>query len=340
MLFAGFNVHEGEYPLWAAVVVGYGGEPRRLVDRLRDRLLRPRRAAREARASSCTSSPRTSRGPTAGSSATARRPSSSAACCRSSARSSRCRPASRGCRSGGSACTRSLGCLPWVFALAFAGQQAAENWTRWKDSLHYVDYAVAVLIVARRRLPRRSLVAQPQPRARRGCAGLAGRSNCATRSRSGRSTGPPSCCPISSSAHTTLVPWLLGWPYAELDPRAAQGLRGRAARRHGGGAARRPARRGVGRRARPRPPPRAADRWARSCRPPSSATRSSARSSGAWAPRARSRRACCSARRRMAAADRSGRRGRAPRGGGLRRRAGARPRPGVRADPRGRRATA
>ena len=39
------------------------------------------------------------------------------------------------------------GCLPWVFLLTFAGQKAAENWTDWKDSLHYVDYTVAVLIV-------------------------------------------------------------------------------------------------------------------------------------------------------------------------------------------------
>jgi membrane protein DedA with SNARE-associated domain len=41
-----------------------------------------------------------------------------------------------------------LGCLPWVFALAFIGQQVGENWTDWKDSLHYVDYAVAACIVA------------------------------------------------------------------------------------------------------------------------------------------------------------------------------------------------
>ena len=41
-----------------------------------------------------------------------------------------------------------LGCIPWVFALAFAGKQAADNWTSWRDSLHYVDYAVAALIVA------------------------------------------------------------------------------------------------------------------------------------------------------------------------------------------------
>jgi membrane protein DedA with SNARE-associated domain len=41
-----------------------------------------------------------------------------------------------------------LGCLPWVFALTFVGQQVGDNWTRWKDSLHYVDYAVVALVVA------------------------------------------------------------------------------------------------------------------------------------------------------------------------------------------------
>ena len=41
-----------------------------------------------------------------------------------------------------------LGCLPWVFMLAFIGNQVGENWTAWKDSLHYVDYAVVALIVA------------------------------------------------------------------------------------------------------------------------------------------------------------------------------------------------
>jgi membrane protein DedA with SNARE-associated domain len=40
-----------------------------------------------------------------------------------------------------------LGCLPWVFALTFIGQQVGKNWTQWKDSLHYVDYAVAAAIV-------------------------------------------------------------------------------------------------------------------------------------------------------------------------------------------------
>ena len=40
-----------------------------------------------------------------------------------------------------------LGCLPWVFALTFIGKEARDNWTEWKDKLHYVDYAVALLIV-------------------------------------------------------------------------------------------------------------------------------------------------------------------------------------------------
>jgi membrane protein DedA with SNARE-associated domain len=39
------------------------------------------------------------------------------------------------------------GCVPWVFLLTFAGQQAGNNWGKWKNSLHYVDYAVVALIV-------------------------------------------------------------------------------------------------------------------------------------------------------------------------------------------------
>ena len=39
-----------------------------------------------------------------------------------------------------------LGCIPWVFLLAFIGKQAGDNWTKWKDNLHYVDYAVLALI--------------------------------------------------------------------------------------------------------------------------------------------------------------------------------------------------
>jgi membrane protein DedA with SNARE-associated domain len=31
--------------------------------------------------------------------------------------------------------------------LTFIGKEAGDNWEKWKDSLHYVDYAVAAAIV-------------------------------------------------------------------------------------------------------------------------------------------------------------------------------------------------
>jgi membrane protein DedA with SNARE-associated domain len=40
-----------------------------------------------------------------------------------------------------------LGCIPWIFMLTFIGKQVGDNWTQWKDSLHYVDYAVLAIIV-------------------------------------------------------------------------------------------------------------------------------------------------------------------------------------------------
>ena len=39
------------------------------------------------------------------------------------------------------------GCIPWVLMLTFIGKQAGDNWEKWKDNLHYVDYAVAACIV-------------------------------------------------------------------------------------------------------------------------------------------------------------------------------------------------
>ncbi len=40
------------------------------------------------------------------------------------------------------------GCIPWVLMLTVIGQQVGVRWESWKDSLHYVDYAVLALIVA------------------------------------------------------------------------------------------------------------------------------------------------------------------------------------------------
>jgi membrane protein DedA with SNARE-associated domain len=40
------------------------------------------------------------------------------------------------------------GCVPWVLMLTFIGKQAGDRWEDWKESLHYVDYAVLAAIVA------------------------------------------------------------------------------------------------------------------------------------------------------------------------------------------------
>jgi membrane protein DedA with SNARE-associated domain len=39
------------------------------------------------------------------------------------------------------------GCIPWVLMLTFIGKQAGDKWEDWKDSLHYVDYTIAAAIV-------------------------------------------------------------------------------------------------------------------------------------------------------------------------------------------------
>jgi membrane protein DedA with SNARE-associated domain len=51
------------------------------------------------------------------------------------------------------------GCIPWILMLTLVGRSVGSNWDRWKDHLHYVDYAVvaailvgvALLVVRRRR---------------------------------------------------------------------------------------------------------------------------------------------------------------------------------------------
>ena len=197
MLFAGFNVAEGEYSLfavdrwsarsanlvgsWIAYAVGYYGR----VDLL------------EKHGASCTSSRRTSRGPTAGSSATATRPSSSR----------RMLPIIRTFISLPAGVAR----MPfWRFTRlhrrrlhpvglpARLHRQAGRRQLgrAGRTRLHYVDYAVAVLIVVGRRLPRRPLAAQPRPRPRRGCRRPERRARrCATRVALGRAArARPSCC--------------------------------------------------------------------------------------------------------------------------------------------------
>jgi len=40
------------------------------------------------------------------------------------------------------------GCLPWILALTLIGREAGQNWTKWQSKLHYVDYAFVLLILA------------------------------------------------------------------------------------------------------------------------------------------------------------------------------------------------
>jgi membrane protein DedA with SNARE-associated domain len=40
-----------------------------------------------------------------------------------------------------------LGCIPWILMLTLIGREVGDNWENWKDKLHYVDYAVAAIIV-------------------------------------------------------------------------------------------------------------------------------------------------------------------------------------------------
>lgn len=40
-----------------------------------------------------------------------------------------------------------LGCVPWMMLLTSIGYYAGENWESWKDHLHYFDYAVAAVIL-------------------------------------------------------------------------------------------------------------------------------------------------------------------------------------------------
>jgi membrane protein DedA with SNARE-associated domain len=41
-----------------------------------------------------------------------------------------------------------LGCVPWVFALTYLGYYLGENWDEVGDYLHYLDYAVALAVLA------------------------------------------------------------------------------------------------------------------------------------------------------------------------------------------------
>ena len=146
MLFAGFNVANGEYSLLGRDRRRRGRERRRLVDRLRGRLLRPRRPAREARPQGVHQA-----APPGTADDWFERYGDATVFF------SRMLPIVRTFISLPAGVAKmpflrftvftTLGCIPWVFMIAFIGKQAGDNWEDWKEHLHYVDYAVVAAIV-------------------------------------------------------------------------------------------------------------------------------------------------------------------------------------------------
>ncbi len=41
-----------------------------------------------------------------------------------------------------------LGCTPWVLMLGLIGRAVGDNWEQWRDKLHYLDYVVILAVVA------------------------------------------------------------------------------------------------------------------------------------------------------------------------------------------------
>jgi membrane protein DedA with SNARE-associated domain len=146
MLFAGFNVHQGEYPLWAAVAVGsvanlvgswvayavgYYGRIELLEKHGRALHIKPAHLAWADRWFERYGAP--------------------------AVFFSRMLPIIRTFISLPAGVARMpfwkfsvltlAGCVPWIFMLTFIGREVGANWEDWKDSLHYVDYTVAVAIV-------------------------------------------------------------------------------------------------------------------------------------------------------------------------------------------------
>jgi membrane protein DedA with SNARE-associated domain len=39
------------------------------------------------------------------------------------------------------------GCIPWVTLLAFIGREVGDNWEEWRDKLHYFDYLVIAAVL-------------------------------------------------------------------------------------------------------------------------------------------------------------------------------------------------
>ena len=129
---------------------------------------------------------------------------------------------SRGCRWAASAVYSLIGAIPgWS-----AWRSPAKPWGRLEDGpqgLRVGRLRDRRPDRARDRLPDRAPPAGTKaPRHR--CGGLSGRCRYDTPSPWACLQGPTELLPVSSSAHTTLLPWLAGWGYDELDDELRKGF--------------------------------------------------------------------------------------------------------------------
>ena len=114
-----------------------------------------------------------------------------------------------------------IGSIPWVLGLALARRRASAatgracaraSSTSTTRSSRWSWSAIVYAVVRRRRAGGDRADARHD-------AGAAERARSPLRHAValGLLQGPTELLPVSSSAHTTLIPWLAGWPYAELD---------------------------------------------------------------------------------------------------------------------------
>ena len=146
MLFAGFNVAEGEYSLFMATFVGVAANVVGSWIAYGDRLLRPRRPDREARPQGL----HQAAPPEVGRRLVREVRRRDRVLLAHAADHPDVHLAARGRRADAVLALHvltALGCIPWVFMLVFIGKQAGDRWESWKDNLHYIDYAVVAAIV-------------------------------------------------------------------------------------------------------------------------------------------------------------------------------------------------
>ena len=149
-----------------------------------------------------------------------------------------------------------IGSIVWIGALGILGKAVGSQWQSWKHHLDYVDYVGRRGDRRGRHLgpvplgpprARRERGRRPRPSAPSMSPATSPRPLTAARALAlGALHGPAELMPVSSSAHVTVIPYLLGWDYAEAEADLRKAFEVALHAGHRAGAADRPARGGRG----------------------------------------------------------------------------------------------